>query len=157
MEIKLVLQTVLPDGPHWYAGVREMTNKNDSGTVGVIRGAIWSPYFTDAQLFANIDVAVAVSEALGGDRRGIEVVTSDKAMYRDGRSRTGDGYKMRLKYLQHGMRCRLIGYSGSEFQVVRKSDRLIYLKNTSYNRSDLVVRSVNSKEIVEVIEKGGAI
>lgn len=92
-----VLETLLPDGPHWFAGIRR-TEKEGK----IIEGPEWSPYWEDRKEMAQ-PLAVTTLAVMFKNAEDIKVVSINEALKRESRTLCKDGtVKVRLGYVQKG-------------------------------------------------------
>lgn len=109
-----VLQTILPDGPHWYAGVRQVV-KNGK----LIQGPEWSPYWEDRKEMSNLEAGICMTSVCKGVD-GIQLLLASEALYKDTwKHLGGNEVMMRAKYLQKGMKILRTGV----FYIVRNINK----------------------------------
>jgi hypothetical protein len=146
---KKCLQIILPDGPHWYAGIA--TKKGElNGQVASITAPLWSPYWDEVVIFDVDKDADIAAKAL--NMAGIQAVYTHDALYSDSRERIEGGYKMRAKYLQRGMRVTIPG-SVSQMFVWRIDNRYIHLKHVQGNGPRKSIGKKSDRFVI-VSEKG---
>lgn len=89
-----VIETLLPDGPHWYAGIRKQAT---------IQGPEWTPYFEDRLEFPNKQLAVITFNTVCSKQEGAHIVTVGESMKDHSRWANKGAYYMRARYLTMGM------------------------------------------------------
>lgn len=139
-----VIETILPDGPHWYAGLK----KQQQGNV-VIIGPLWSPYYEDKHLFTDKASAQTCIDINCQKMPGCYAVKESKALRKDSR-RTSDGnamFHIRAKYLTRG---NVIRWKGNLLWVHSRSESGIYTRRTNQDNPGPVI-SPDNNEWVEVI------
>lgn len=104
MSDTFVIETMMPDGPHWYCGIQEV--KKDGQ---MIRGGQWSPFWEDRKVFNYIQ-ALTTFETVCKSLEGAHILLETNARYIDSRVMQVDGYIMRAKYLSKGQVFKRNGY-----------------------------------------------
>jgi hypothetical protein len=103
--MKHVIEMMMPDGPHWYAGIR--TNEKDGKTV---QGPEWSPYWEDRKVF-NREQAVVTYNTICHSLPGASVIEEDYALKADAwKLVSPTEYLIRVKYLSKDLLVMLPGH-----------------------------------------------
>lgn len=117
-----VIETMLPDGPHWYAGIR-VVRKNDKE----ISSPEWTPYFEDRKVFEFVDLGLVIASTVCSSMDGATVIPEGAALKDESRWHNNGRYYMRAKYLSKGMQVGVANTAG-EFTVILVSHKYIMLK-----------------------------
>jgi hypothetical protein len=143
-----VIETMLPDGPHWYAGIR--TQVKDGVT---IQGPEWSPYWEDRKRF-NFAQAEITFNTVCQSIAGAKIIDIDKALRKDAWRMVDEikgHYSIRAKYLSVGMIVIISGYI-SKMEVLKKTGkRIILLPHTGVGNQTEI--GSNSNTWVTVVGK----
>lgn len=119
-----VIETMMPDGPHWYGGIRF---KSKSGQT--IAGGEWTPYYADAKLYSTKAEAKRIHKKVLQKTEGVQIVKSNLSTYAfDSRWEHDGCYFMRAKYATAGL---LISFKDVDgvFQVEKLTPDEIFLKH----------------------------
>ena len=148
-ETLYVIEVMLPDGPHWYGGIREVTRNG-----AVVRGIEWTPYMTDRMVF-NKALAEVTFNTVCQNTKGAAVTPVSTAKNEDTRThKGGERFEMRAKYLQVDDIVIVPGISTSPLLVTKRDDKHITLVyESSKSRKDAVQIGVNSDKWVIVTGK----
>jgi hypothetical protein len=142
--LSFVLETLLPDGPHWYEGYKRITAPKGA----VIEGPQWTPYWEDAYKFDNTEHANAELEKVSGSVKGAYVCATEDALWKDAWIQVDElHYMIRAKYMQVGNRVLMAGHS-HPFQVIKKDDNYFSLKDDA-GGIVLIKRNSGKKVIVQ--------
>jgi hypothetical protein len=148
-----VIETVMPDGPHWYGGIR----KQQKGEA-LVQGPEWSPYWEDRKEFNEQQAAVTFA-AICKQMPGCRIVPVNESMRRDAwkfiQGRETPAWTMRAKYMTVGAVVQLPGRLG-DWKVVDRDEKHFKLKllraGTGYaDGNEPATIGVRSNQIVTVV------
>lgn len=127
---KFVLETILPDGPHWYGGIR----KQQKGEA-LIQGAEWSPYWEDRREMDQVEANLVINTACA-QMPGAKIVHVMDARSADTWKWTGGSkYEMRAKFLSVNLMVKMPGYTKT-FVVVATTEVSFILQALKHNGSE---------------------
>lgn len=142
---QFVLETVLPDGPHWYEGYKRITAPNG----GVIEGPQWTPYWEDAHRFTDRGHAESELKKVSGSVKGAYICSLTEALWKDAWILIDDDHVMiRAKYMQVGSTVMMAGH-GQTFKVITKDENYFSLRDKA-GGIVLIKRNSGKKIIVKV-------
>lgn len=147
-----VIETIMPDGPHWYGGVRRMQKDNT-----IVQGPEWSPYWEDRKEL-NKEQADFTFEAVCKKMSGCKIVPVGEALSKDAWILYGDkgAYMIRAKYMAVGQIIDVPGRSGF-YKVMERTEKEIRLCRSTESGDlrgaggDQLYIGVNSNKFVTVI------
>lgn len=145
-----VIETILPDGPHWYAGIQEKRMGGQS-----VKGPLWSPFFVDAKPFDTKEGAAhAIENYIKDTGQACYIVDEGAALQKDSRvtlpvdTPFNPLYAIRQKYVQPGW---YIRSGGTEFEVVSVGEKEIIFQSAGSKFRKSVSR--RSNQFVHVISE----
>lgn len=100
-----VIEQMLPDGPHWYAGIRKREPITTPKGTAVLEGPLWSPYWADAMFYDSKEGATDALMPLLKQNPTAAVLSTDKANNHESRelyTPIPDTCIMRFRFLQRG-------------------------------------------------------
>lgn len=147
-----VIETLLPDGPHWFSGIQRVERNG-----ALIVGPQWSPYWEDRKELDDTQAAI-VFEAIGSKMEGAKIVHVSDAMSKDSRTFLGekDGFTMRAKYLSKGLHVKIPGHGEIVFRVREVRNNVFImgsLMKDGNSSTHPVTVGRNSSAIVTVVGK----
>lgn len=148
-----VIETMMPDGPHWYSGIRSVEKDG-----AVVRGPEWSPYWEDRKEL-NKQQADVTYELVCKQMGGCYITSIDDARKKDAWKtvdKNPNHWQFRAKYLRKGLIVRLPGYTG-QYRVVNKDHAEFTLVACNVNGSmsgnggNTFYIGINNEKLVTVI------
>lgn len=140
-----VIEVLLPDGPHWYGGVK--TVEKDGA---MISGIIWTPYKED-RMIMNETLSNITFNTVCQNTKGAKILPLESANDKDARVHVGgEQYEIRAKYLSVNLIVIIPGHGETKYVVSNKDEKEFVLRNID-GKNTKVYLGVNSEKRIRVV------